>query len=460
MPRGVYKTTFFTICETIQDIVINRNITILIGHFNGANARDYLSEISAHFITNTYLRNSFPEICPQNINRPESGNWTNESITVNRSKEKLYIKEGTVEALGSDQAQASKHFDKIKFDDITVEASSTTVDQIKKANTFLTRAYSLLKNDDPSRTLSIVGTEWVPEDTMVQLKKGKVLAPDGKPFKVFRIPAEVTDPTTNSRTPLFPEILSLDVLDGLRSSQRTTYHAFYLLDAEEFEDQVWSKNKIQWYTELPGDRQFKIYGAIDPALTTQDLKNSCDTSVAIIAKDNLNELWVLDYELGKGVDVIYTWLFQLHAKWKTLTSVNKVTGNDGQIKNELKQNGTFRFFSIEATLFQQLIAKQLRKLMSEKNYWIPLRESYPTKEKTARIMGALDPLVTNGAFHAKVGMSELETQIIRFGHPGQKVDLLDSIAQAELESNIQWKKDKKKKIDEEYAQMYANAHIV
>jgi hypothetical protein len=184
---------------------------------------------------------------------------------------------------------ASKHFNKIKFDDITVEASSTTVDQIKKANTFLIRTYSLLKNDEPSRTLSIVGTEWVPDDTMVQVKKGLVLAPDGQPFKTFRIPAEVTDSTNNRRKPLFPEILPISVLDGLRSSQRTTYHAFYLLDAEEFEDAVWSKTKIMWYTELPADRTFKIYGAIDPALTTQDLKNSCDTSVAIIAKDDKNE---------------------------------------------------------------------------------------------------------------------------------------------------------------------------
>lgn len=456
MPRGTYKTTLFTIVESIQDILINRNITILICHFAGANARDFLTEIKTHFEINEELRFSFPEIVPQNLSRPESENWTNVSITVNRSKEALHIKEGSIEAMGSEQALASKHFDKIKFDDITVEASSTTVDQIKKANNFLIRAYSLLKNDElEARSLSITGTEWVPDDTMVKVKKGEILAPDGKAFKLFRIPAERTD-DTNTRVPLFPEILSLETLDGLRASQRTTYHAFYLLDAEEFEDQVWSKNKIKWYDELPGDRTFKIYGAIDPALTTSDVKNGCDTACAIIAKDELNELWVLEYKLGKGVDVIYNWLFELHDKWKKLTSISKK--EDGT--TVLKENGTFRFFSIEATLFQQLIAKELRKQMSEKNKWIPLRESYPIKEKTKRIYGAIDPLISNGVLHAKNGMSELETQIIRFGRPGQKVDLLDAIAQAELESNTVWKKEKKKKTDEEYEAMYANAYIV
>lgn len=460
MPRGTYKTTTYTIVETIQDILIDRDIRILICHFAGQNARDFLSEISTHFITNDDLRFAFPEIVPQNINRPESGNWTNASITVNRSRSQIHLKEGTVEALGSDQAKASKHFDKIKFDDITVEASSTTVDQIKKANTFLTQCYSLLNNHDINRrSLSVLGTEWVPDDTMVQIKLGKILAPDGKPFKTFRIPAESTD-DKNRRVALFPDILSMEVLDGLRTSQRTTYHAFYLLDAEEFEDSVWTKDNLQRYTELPSDRSYRLYGAIDPALTTSDVKNGCDTACCVIAKDNKNELWVIDYKLGKGVEIIYPWFFDAYKRYKSLYAFKKITDNNGVEQKQLVPVGSFRFFSCEATLFQELIAKEMRRLMSEKNEWVPLRESYPKKEKTARIMGALDPLISNKAFHFKIGMSELETQLIRFGIPGQKVDLLDAIAQAELESSVAIKTEKKKKIDEEYRQMYANARIV
>ena len=449
MPRGTFKTTVFTIIESIQDILLDPNIRILICHFAGLNARAMLDELQNHFITNEHLRFAFPDICPQNTKRPETGNWTGESITVKR---KHHYKEGTVEALGSDQAMASNHYDKIKFDDITVEASSTTVDQIKKASTFLTRSYSLLNNHNPTRNLSITGTEWVPDDTMVQVKNGQILAPDGKKFNTFRIPAEVTNSKTNERKALFPEILSLEVLDGLRASQRLTYHAFYLLDAEAFEDQVWSKDKIQWYTDLPTDRTFKLYGCIDPALTTSELKNSCDTAMAIIAKDNLNELWVLDYTLGKGTDVIYSWMFESHKKWKNLTTI---TPDKKQVKN-----CSFRFYSIEATLFQQLIAKEMRKQMSENNYWIPLRESHPKKEKTSRIMGALDPKITNGAFHAKIGMHELETQLIRFGRPGQKVDLLDAIAQGEIESSIAFKPGKSKNVEEDYKEMMRNAYVV
>ena len=455
MPRGTWKTTVLTIIETVQDILQDRDIRILICHFAGANARDMLSEISSHFIVNDHLRFSFQEICPENIKRPETGNWTDSSITVKRSKEKLHLKEGTIEALGSEQSMASKHFDKIKFDDLVTEQSTTTVEQIKKATSFLLRSYSLLNNHDPNRNLSITGTEWVPDDTMVQLREGKVLAPDGQPFSLFRIPAESVDKETNARVSLFPDILPLPVLDGLRSSQRSTYHAFYMLNAESFEDQIWTRNKIHWYTDIPSDRVYKIYGAVDPALTETEVKNGCDTAVAIIAKDNLNELWVLDYQLGKGVDVIYDWFFELHKKWKTL---NAITPSESG--TAIKAVGAFRFFCVETTLFQKLIAKEIRKRMSEKNYWIPMRETKPVVEKTKRIFGALDPLITNGAFHAKVGMGEVESQIIRFGRPGQKVDLLDAIAQAELESNVTTKKDKKEQIDKEYEQMYREAQII
>lgn len=453
MPRGTFKTTVFTIIETIQDILINPCIRILIGHFAGANARAMLDELQNHFIVNDDLRNTFPDICPQNTKRPETGNWTGESITVKRSR---HYKEGTVEALGSDQAMASNHYDKIKLDDITVEASSTTVDQIKKATTFLIRSYSLLNNHNPDRNLSITGTEWVPDDTMVKVKNGEILAPDGKPYNVFRIPAESSDGPDNTRRSLFPDILPLDVLDGLRASQRTTYHAFYLLDAEEFEDQVWNKNQIQWYDTLPPDRTYRIIGSVDPSITETDIKNNCDTAIPIIAKDNLNELWVLDYILGHGVDIIYTSMFSLHKKWKAERISYK--NESGDITS--KPVGDFRFFSIETTLFQKLIYKELRRLMSEQNYWIPVRESKPIKEKFSRIQGALDPLITNKAFHVKRGMHEIETQLIRFGRPGQKVDLLDAIAQAELESNIAFKKGHSKKIEEEYKEMYANAHVI
>lgn len=454
MPRGTYKTTTLTIIETIQDILKNRDIRILICHFAGANARDMLKEISAHFINNPHLRLLFPEIVPQNTKRPET-QWTDDAITVQRSKTKKHLKEGTVEALGSEQSMASKHFDKIKFDDLVTEQSTTTIDQIKKSINFLLRSYSLLNNHDPNRNLSVTGTEWVPDDAMVQLKKGQVLAPDGNPFHLFRIPAETTDPKTNARTPLFPDILSLKVLDGLRASQRTTYHAFYLLDAEEFEDQVWSKKKITYYTSLPDNKSYKVYGAIDPALTTQDLKNGCDSAMAIIAKCDNNELYLLDYILAKGVDPLYPAFFQLHNKWKNIFAVKP----DGTTTTT-KLIGTFRFFSVETTLFQQLIAKELRKQMGQKNHWIPLRESNPTKEKTKRILSALDPLITNGAFHIKPEHTEAYTQITRFGRPGQKVDLLDAIAQAEIESSIVHKTQQKKQIDDEYEEMYREARIV
>jgi hypothetical protein len=289
---------------------------------------------------------------------------------------------------------------------------------------------------------------------MVQLKNGRVLAPDGKKFSLLRIPAETTQ--DKIRVPLFPEILSLEVLDGLKKSQRTTYHAFYLLDAEEFEDQVWSKKLIQWHEKLPNDLQLRIFGCVDPSISTTDIKNNCETAVAIIGLDQKNELWILEYRLGHGVDPIYNWFFELHDKWKAPQVSHKK--DDGTLVTTTI--GKFRFFAIETVLFQQLIVKELRKQMGEKNKWIPIRECSPRKEKTSRIIGALDPLLSNKAFHAIVGMDELESQIIRFGRPGQRVDLLDAISTGYLEANLIANKKVREDADKEYDEMWANASIV
>lgn len=457
MPRGTFKTTFFTVIESIQDALIDPNIRILICHFAGQNARDMLDEIQNHFITNTYLRFAFVDICPQNTKRPETGNWQSDSVTIQRP---YHYREGTFEALGSDQAMASKHYDKIKFDDLVIEQSTTTIDQIKKASAFLTKSYSLLNNHNPKRSLSIVGTEWVPDDTMVQVKQGKILAPDGNPFKVFRIPAEMEDKVTKERIPLFPEILSMEVLNGLRKSQRTTYHAFYLMDAEEFEDQVWKKKDISYYTQLPHDREYKIFGAVDPSITESDIKNNCQTAIAIMAKDSQNEVWLLDYVLGHGVDIIYSAFFDLHTKWKDAKLTYRQKNKDEIDELRSKPLGKFRFFSVEITLFQKLIAKDLRVKMSEKNHWVPIRESRPVKEKSSRIMGALDGLLQNQAFHIRPEHDEAETQILRFGRPGQRVDLLDAVAQGILEADAVVKSEKRKNIEKEFDDMWKEAYIV
>ena len=451
-PRETFKTTAFTVVDTVQDVINDPNIRILIGHFAGANARAMLDEIQNHFITNESIRFGFPEIVPVNTKRPETGDWCGDSIRVHRTRQ---YKESTIHALGSDQTMASYHFDKIKFDDLVVEQSTTTVDQIAKADGFLRKSYSLLNNHNPRSTLSLVGTQWAPDDTMIKVEKEQILAPDGKPFHLFKVPD--VNIVGDTRIANFPDILSIETLAGLEISQGPiVYSAFYKLDSVEVLGALWNKSMINWYDELPDDRIFKMVGCVDPSLSEKENKNNCDTVAAIIATDQFNELWILEYKLSKGVKVLYDDIFELWKKWKEARRTVKKPKTGILVSETI---GDLSFFSIETTLFQKLLVKELDRQMRERDCFIPIREDQPLTDKIKRIM-ILDPLINRRAMHLKRGMTELESQIIRFGRPNTKVDILDAISQGYKQMGLRSVKKRSNDRQKEYDEMWASASIV
>lgn len=454
-PRDTYKTTVFTIIDTIRDVINDPNTRQLVCHFAGALARAMLDEIGNHFLVNDYLRFAFPDICPINAKRPETGDWSQDSITVRRTR---HYKESTIHALGSDMAMASYHFDRIRFDDLVVDQSTTTVDQINKATSFLKKSYSLLNIHDPNVRMSVVGTQWAPDDTMVQLEQGKILAPDGEPFRLFKVADKYID-KDNIEHANFPDILSLDILKGLEKSQGgILYSAFYKLDSVEVLGALWAKQHIQYYNDIPDNIKLRMIGSLDPAISDSDNKNNCDTALPIVGLDQNNEIWILDYKLSKGLNDVYTDIFDLFIKWKNMTRVITKPATGIKVKELL---GDFRYFVLETTLFQKLISKQLRIEMQKRDIWVPIRENNPHTDKTKRIM-VLDNLIRSKAFHMKPSMNELESQIIRFGRPNSKVDLLDAIAQAYSSVTLTSKITKKSKenYSQEYEDMWRQAHIV
>lgn len=455
LPRGTYKTTVFTILDTIQDVLNDPNTRQLICHFAGQLARAMLDEIANHFISNENLRFVFPDICPSNTKRPETGDWTSDSITLKRSK---HFKESTIHALGSDQAMASYHFDRIRFDDLVVEQSTTTTDQIAKADAFLQKSYSLLNNHNVNRKLSIVGTQWAPDDTMVKLEKGTILAPDGEKYELFKIP-DYNEDAEGNKVANFPDILSLETLKGLEKSQGlVVYSAFYRLNSTEVLGALWTRQNISWYTEIPNDRKFTMVGSLDPSISDKEIKDSCDTAVGVVGLDQFNELWLLEYKLSKGLATVYDDMFSMYHTWKHATRIVEKQSTGIKVKESI---GDFRYFVLETTLFQKLVAKEFRLQMQERGIWIPVRENDPHKDKMKRIM-ELDSVIRSRAFHLKVGMNDAESQIIRFGRPNTKVDILDMVAQAYTSLQLKSRNSKttRNTINKEYHDMWNIANIV
>jgi hypothetical protein len=435
IPRGWFKTTLFTITRGVQRIINNPNIRRLIISYTGINARAMLSEVGNHFLLNENLRFLFPDICPKNQERPETGSWNQDGFTINRTQ---FWKEATCEALGADQTPTSRHYDDIDIDDLVVYANTRTADQIKKTIEFMHIVPPLLNNHRPDSQLYFIGNHWVPDDVYVQIREGKLLAPDGKVYKSYVIDSEYEEGGIRKATwvSLFP----LEKLDGLKAADSITHSAQYRNDPIDIENAVWRKDMIQYYVDLPVDLDLVLYGAVDPSISETDLKTNSDSAVGVLGIDPKNEFWVIDYKVGRGMNDVYDFIFDLYIKWRLVKN-----GPKGMLK--------FRLFGIETILFQKLVQKELQRLMREKNIWIPTKEFKPITNKIERIIGAFDGRIRNKGFHIKVGMTELETQIIRIGRPGTKLDILDMLAQAAHVAMVRPKKEVKKYEPVDYSHM-------
>ncbi len=115
MPRTHYKTTIWTIALSIQDIIRNCNIAILIVADTGTNASRFMREIQQHFEMNELFRWLFPELIPKSFNKAV---WSQTEMIVPRT---LVCREPTIDAIGSMGGVESRHYDIIRPDDLVTE---------------------------------------------------------------------------------------------------------------------------------------------------------------------------------------------------------------------------------------------------------------------------------------------------------------------------------------------------
>lgn len=409
-PRGWFKTSLFTITKTIQNVLDDPESRTLLVSYTGDNVKGMLGELADHFIANEDLRFLFPDICPTNTNRPETGTWNSASIVVKRKRN---WKEGTVDALGADQNPVSRHYDFIRVDDLVVDKNTQNYTQIQKTVAFWKKLPPLQQLHRQS-VINVIGTRWVPDDLHGMMEDGTMPAPNGRPFKTLNVSAEYKD-SNDERKSTWPEIFSLEKLDGLRISMGRSYSALMLNDPEDAENAIWTRDMLVEYIELP-EVPFDFYGFLDPSISEKDTKTNSDTVVGVLGIDPDNQVWLCDYSISKGTAKINGQIFDYYVKYR-------------------EKLGTFKYFSMETILFQKLLARDLRVEMQKRNIWIPIYEDTPFASKDSRIM-ILDPLIQNKAFHIRTDMHEARNQIVRFKRPGVKNDIIDGCAQAYKVSQI------------------------
>lgn len=170
--REHFKSSLKTFGKTIQDVLNNPEITIGILSFNRPIAKQFLRQIKREFEANERLRALFPDIIWINPHR-EAPKWSEDDGII--VKRRTNPKESTIEAWGLVDGQpVSKHFLRLKYDDIVTRESVSTPEMIAKVTDAWADSRALTSQNGGESEYS--GTRWHMNDTYAEMiRRGAVI---------------------------------------------------------------------------------------------------------------------------------------------------------------------------------------------------------------------------------------------------------------------------------------------
>ncbi len=124
-PRGTFKTTAH-LGHIVQLILAFPDIRILLLTGTQDLAWRMVGEIKRHFMSNDYLRELFPEMCP-----PRDKKWGTDDAFICPARTKV-LREPTLSSSTLDSVKAGVHVEVIGIDDSVNEVNSTTITQCQK----------------------------------------------------------------------------------------------------------------------------------------------------------------------------------------------------------------------------------------------------------------------------------------------------------------------------------------
>ena len=382
MPRGHLKSTMITVAKTIQEILINPNICILIASAVWGNARSFLAEIKQHLQKNRKLIALY--------GRFDTATWNSDEIIIPQRTRPN--KTPTIDTAGIEKTLTSQHYDLIIPDDLVTRENITNSEQLQKVENFRKDLRKLL---NPDGRMQVVGTRWHDADVYGHIEKNltkEIMGEDR--YAVHKRKA------TENGEPIFPKKFSVSKLKSIKADVGSfEYAANYDNDPVDPETQAF-KPPFRTWKEL-GDGAVH-YGAFDPA--TSEKKNACDAVVMDACMTRANQLCAVEYKA-----------FQ---KKEPREMIDRIFDYVTRFK--------IRKFIVETNGGQEAWVKLLQDEQRARNVFFEVVPLHQHKDKTSRIL-ALQPRHESGNLLLKEGMIELEEQMTRFP-VSAKLDVVDALA--------------------------------
>ena len=263
--REHYKSSVITFGMTVQDILINPDITVGIFSHTRPIAKAFLTQIKRELESNEMLKTLFPEVLYAEPWK-ESVKWSiDDGIIVKRSGNP---KESTVEAWGMvDGMPTSKHYNLMVFDDVVTKESVGTPDQIAKTTEAWALSLNLSSGEDGRKRY--VGTRYHTLDTYATIIERKAATP--------RIYPATEDGTFTGKAVLWTQ----ETFEQKVNEMGRPVSASQLLCDPLSDDAMgFMREWIQYYNVLKGTTRWNFYIVVDAA--SEKKKSSDYTVIAVI----------------------------------------------------------------------------------------------------------------------------------------------------------------------------------
>lgn len=391
LPRNHLKSAIVTKCWTIQQMLANPDIRVLIASDTWGNASKFLGSIQKfliHSVLNIFYGNFV------------SSQWTQDECTVRQRTQILDAP--TWATAGIEKEQTSQHYDLIMLDDIVARENCRTKELREKVKQYYRDSLDWL---EPGGRIIVIGTRWHQDDLYGMLSE------PGSGFEVFHRQAYTDDTRT---AVIFPTKFSIATLDDLRKPKTQggkgayEFASQYLNNPIDEEAADFKQSWVKFYdpaTPHPGS----LYLTVDPALS---LSRDADfTGMVVAGMFADRRLRVVDRRRVRVVpsDLVEN-VFDLVKKWK------------------------LHRIGIETFAFQKTLKYEIQRQQRERGIFFSIDElgrrgsgkGEAPESKEARIR-RLQPFFEQGLVEIRADMQDLVDELLAFPR-GKHDDLIDALS--------------------------------
>jgi predicted phage terminase large subunit-like protein len=229
LPRGHYKSTLYTIADSIQIVLPNDDNgyqvwprcigtegRLAIIHEVDTQAQAFLSAITDHFVSNPLLMGLFPECVP------EPGKQVINKGALGLPRKSVWP-EQTIQTFGVGARAQGKHFNYLKCDDLIGDKARDSRVEMQAAKDWVDNIQSFMSSFSKDH-IDFTGTRWALDDLY-----SHVLDRYHGRIKTYIRSVEERNPDTGKLEAIFPEEFTPENLSILRKNPKI-FSAQYLND--------------------------------------------------------------------------------------------------------------------------------------------------------------------------------------------------------------------------------------